>query len=269
MGWTVYEARFPAIRPIIASRGKDRCHPRQSKIEFQIMGGSFQIVAIDGGAASGKSSTARGVAEATHFLHVDTGAHYRAVTQRALAAGIPPEKCVALDRFLSRLRFETRVRGRTAFICLNGMTPAKQDIRSDAVNAAVSKYAALPSVRDAVRAYQQGQARFAREEGFNGLVMDGRDIGTVIFPRADLKIFLEADASTRSARRIDEGQRDTIDERDRIDSTRATAPLIPAPDAIRIDNSKIPLEEVIATVLRLLRERSTAKQTDATPRPRR
>lgn len=233
------------------------------------MGGNFQIVAIDGGAASGKSSTARGVAEATHFLHVDTGAHYRAVTQRALAAGIPPEQSAALDRFLGDLRFETRVRDRTAFICLNGITPAKQDIRSDAVNAAVSKYAALPSVRGAVRAYQQDQARFARAEGFNGLVMDGRDIGTVIFPHADLKIFLEADASTRSARRIDEGQRDTIDERDRIDSTRAAAPLTPAPDAIRIDNSEIPLEEVIAMVLRLLRERQEANQTYTKPLSRR
>ncbi len=220
------------------------------------MSEDFQIVAIDGGAASGKSSTARGVAAAANFLHVDTGSHYRALTLRALTEGLSPQKGTALDRFLAGLRFETEVRGQCACLRLNGDVPDAADIRSDAVNAAVSDFAALPAVRDAVRAYQRDQAAVARKHGFKGLVMEGRDIGTVIFPEADLKIFLEADASTRAARRKDEGQTDTIDNRDRIDSTRATAPLTAAPDAVRIDNSNIPLDGVVAEVLRLLQQRA-------------
>ncbi|MCC5806840.1 MAG: (d)CMP kinase [Opitutales bacterium] len=229
------------------------------------MSEGFQIVAIDGGAASGKSSTARGVAGAAHFLHVDTGSHYRAVTLRALAEGLEPREGPALDRFLAGLRFESEVRGRCACIRLNDEVPARADIRSDAVNAAVSAFAALPAVREAVRAYQRDQAGVARQHGFKGLVMDGRDIGTVIFPDADLKVYLEADASTRAARRKEEGQTDTIDDRDRIDSTRATAPLAAAPDAVRIDNSNIPLEGVVDEVLRLLRERSAGARAEESP----
>ncbi len=232
------------------------------------MSEDFQIVAIDGGAASGKSSTARGVAGAAHFLHVDTGSHYRAVTLRALGEGLRPVGGPALEHFLAGLRFETEVRGNCACLRLNGVVPDAADIRSDAVNAAVSAFAALPAVRKAVRTYQRDQAAVARTHGFRGLVMDGRDIGTVIFPDADLKIYLEADASTRAARRKDEGQTDTIDDRDRIDSTRATAPLAAAPDAVRIDNSNIPLGGVVEEVLRLLRQGASATGASRATEPR-
>lgn len=213
-----------------------------------------QIIAVDGGAASGKSSTSRRVAAALHFLHVDTGAHYRAVTHAALQSGVAPREDDALLAFLRELDFATEIENREALLRLNGNVPADADLRSAEVNAQVSAFAALPPVREAVKAYQRGQADVARNAGFNGIIMDGRDIGTVIFPEADLKIFLTADEATRTARRAGEGQTDAIAARDRMDAKRTTAPLLAADDAIIIDNSKLSLEEVVETVLDLARE---------------
>ena len=208
----------------------------------------FRIVALDGGAASGKSSTARQLAARRHFLHVDTGSHYRAVTACALEAGLEAEENAALDALLAQLRFETEVDDHTGVLRLNGEIPADARLRSAAVNHAVSRFAALPSLREAVKRYQRAQVDFARRAGFAGLVMDGRDIGTVILPQADLKVFLEADEATRTARREQEGQHDTIAARDKLDSSRAAAPLQAAPDALRIDNSALPLEGVVARI---------------------
>lgn len=214
----------------------------------------FKVVAVDGGAASGKSSTSRCVAADCHFMHVDTGAHYRAVTASALQQGLKALDSAELIFFLNSLRFDTIVRGNSAFISLNGKIPDGAELRTAAVNANVSDFAALPAVRMAVKNYQRQQADVARAHGFAGLIMDGRDIGTVIFPDADLKVFLVADATTRAARRADEGQADSIANRDAIDSKRATAPLQAAGDAVVIDNSNMPLEAVVATIIRLLFE---------------
>jgi len=212
----------------------------------------FKIVAVDGGAASGKSSTSRGVAERLNFLHVDTGAHYRALTLACINAGIDPVDTPALEQFLATLRLETIIEGRDARVCLNGTAPSAEALRGEAVNNAVSRFAAVPQVRTAVKRYQRDQARVAREAGFAGLIMDGRDIGTVIFPEADLKVFLFADEATRDQRRKDEGQSDSIRARDQIDQSRKTAPLRPADDAVRIDNSTLSLEQVIDRVCALL-----------------
>jgi cytidylate kinase len=215
----------------------------------------FKVVAIDGGAASGKSSTSRLIATRCHWLHVDTGSHYRAVALASLLAGLPPEDSPAMRDFIASLSFATRISGNESLICFNGHEPPReQDIRSDNVNRTVSPLAALPFVREAVKAYQRQQVDLARENGFKGIVMDGRDIGTVILPDADLKIFLFADPGTRQRRRELEGATDTISDRDHRDSTRATAPLKPAPDAVLIDNSNLSLEEVVEKVLSLLPE---------------
>jgi cytidylate kinase len=107
-------------------------------------------------------------------------------------------------------------------------------------------------VREAVKSYQREQVDVARQEGFAGVVMDGRDIGTVILPDADLKVFLQADPDTRQRRREMEGATDVIRDRDRRDSSRATAPLKPASDAVVIDNSEIGLEEVVDIIIGLL-----------------
>lgn len=216
---------------------------------------SFPILALDGGAASGKSSTAREIAARRHFLHVDTGSHYRALTAAALAAGVQPEASPKLADLLAALQFDTEIDGHEARMSINGEVPPDAFLRTAAVNQAVSQFAALPPVRDAVKRYQQSQVEEASENGFSGLVMDGRDIGTVIFPDATLKVFLFADEATRTARRQLEGLTDTIAERDRLDSKRVAAPLVPASDAVRLDNSALTLTEVVDRIEELLDHR--------------
>jgi CMP/dCMP kinase len=208
----------------------------------------FVVVAMDGGAASGKSSTAKRLAEYGHLLHVDTGSHYRAVTMVCLERGLPAVDSAELTAFLGKLVIDSEIRGRAAFIRINGEVPANRALRTEAVNRQVSHFAALPCVRERVKQYQRDQVALARGAGFRGIVMDGRDIGTVILPHANFKFFLQADEATRRARRADEGQADTIADRDRIDSTRALAPLQSAADAAVIDNSDLSLEAVVELV---------------------
>lgn len=214
---------------------------------------AFAVIAIDGGAASGKSSTSKLLASRRQLLHVDTGSHYRAVAFAALQAGLPAEDSPALRQFLAGLSLSSRIVGHESLIRFgDGDPPEAADLRSNAVNRVVSPFSALPSVREAVKAYQRNQVGLARERGFNGIVMDGRDIGTVILPDAGLKVFLTADAATRQRRRELEGGKDTISDRDKRDSSRATAPLRPAGDAVIIDNSTLSLDEVVARIEDLL-----------------
>lgn len=212
----------------------------------------FKILALDGGAASGKSSTARSLAKRRHYLHVDTGTHYRAVTAQALSEGIAPSEGPELDALLARIVLTTVVEEREARLALNGTVPPDSDLRTPSVNETVSRFAALPTVREAVKCYQRNQVEVAKNAGFNGLVMDGRDIGTVILPEANLKIFLTADEATRAARRALEGVDDSIADRDRMDAKRKTAPLSAASDAIQLDNSSLTLEEVVDQIEALL-----------------
>lgn len=208
----------------------------------------FVIIAVDGGAASGKSSTSREVAERLDLMHVDTGSHYRAVTFALLDEGVPADDEAAVAARLQTIPLGTVVEGRSARITLQGKVPTQDELRSDAVNAAVSPYAAVPAVRQFLFDYQRSQADLAREKGFAGLIMEGRDIGSVIFPDATLRVFLEADAATRAERRAAEGQNDAIEARDKIDSTRKTAPLTCPEGACRIDNSRLSLEQVVQEI---------------------
>lgn len=213
----------------------------------------FSVVAIDGGAASGKSSTSARLAKRCNFLHVDTGSHYRAVTHVCLDQGLDAVETPALKAFLADLTFTTSIRGHEALICVAGAQPLTNgQLRSPMVNAWVSPFSALPAVRQAVKAYQRQQVDVARANGFSGIVMDGRDIGTVILPNADLKIFLKADPDTRQRRRLMEGAADKIGDRDKRDASRATAPMKAADDAIVIDNSHMPLEQVVEHIIALL-----------------
>lgn len=213
----------------------------------------FLIVAIDGGAASGKSSTARALAARFPFLHVDTGAHYRAITAEMLRRGIPPEEA-AVSQALRDFSLGTRVREGAALLEIDGRVPG-DEIRSPAVNAAVSHFAALRPVRAALLQYQRGQAGVARTHGFRGLVMEGRDIGSVIFPDAGLRVFLHADPEERARRRAREGQQDSIAERDRLDSSRQHAPLTCPAGAIDINSTHLSLDDVVARVAALVEAR--------------
>jgi len=219
---------------------------------------SFTIIAIDGGAATGKSSTARGIAERLDLMHVDTGAHYRTITRALLRRGAGPGTPESVEAALRRLDLGTDVHGRHAHITVDGVTPADAELRSPEVNGAVSTFAALDSVRDFLFHYQRSQAAVARAHGFGGLVMEGRDIGSVIFPDAQFRFFLHADESTRSDRRAQEGQTDAVGARDRLDSERKNAPLVRPEGAIEIDTAAHSLEEVIETILALVEGRENA-----------
>lgn len=209
---------------------------------------SFLIVAIDGGAAAGKSTTARALSARFNFLHIDTGSYYRALTAELLRLGVDATDVPAVERAVAALVLGTRVDGRRAQIEISGRLIADSELRGPAVNGAVSHFAAIPALRAALLAYQRDQARIAREHGFAGLVMEGRDIGTVIFPDADFRFFLHADPEERARRRAAEGQQDSIAERDRLDSTRKASPLACPSGATDIDSTFLSLDEVVARV---------------------
>jgi cytidylate kinase len=212
---------------------------------------SFIIVAIDGGAASGKSSSSRILADRFNLLHVDTGSFYRHITYEFLRRGVKHDDAGGLRAALKDLQFSTRLEGRSARMLIGG-DPAGDEIRGQRVNEHVSHYAAIPEVRTALLAYQRGQVDVARQHGFRGLVMEGRDIGSVIFPDADFRFFLHADPVERAKRRAAEGRQDSIAERDRLDSSRKTAPLSCPTGAIDIDSTFLTLEQVVDRMASLI-----------------
>lgn len=217
---------------------------------------SFLIIAMDGGAATGKSSTSRGVAERLDCMHVDTGAHYRTVTHALLQVGAVADNSALVAEKLGFLKLDTSLVGRSAKLSINGAVPEESSLRSPEVNAVVAHFAAVQVVRDFLFDYQRGLAEVARGNGFAGLIMEGRDIGSIIFPDADYRFFLQADEATRAARRAQEGQTDSITARDRIDSTRKMAPLCCPDGAIQIDTGAHSLEAVIQLVVEHIRPSS-------------
>jgi cytidylate kinase len=220
-------------------------------------GNPFIIVAIDGGAASGKSSTARALSEQFNLLHSDTGSYYRALTAEMLRHKATPENVDSVKAALADIKLGTKIEGRSARIEVSGRLPG-DEIRSQEVNAAVSHFAAIPEIRSALLAYQRGQADAARAGGFAGLVMEGRDIGSVIFPDADFRFFLQADPAERERRRTSQGQVDKVAERDRLDSSRKNAPLSQTAGAISIDTTHLTINEVAAKMAQVISGRLAA-----------
>jgi cytidylate kinase len=211
----------------------------------------FKIIAIDGGAATGKSSTSRALADSLGLMHVDTGSHYRTLAYALIRASAKNPDNIPAQ--LEKLQLGTVFEGRSTRLSINGSVPADADIRSPEVNANVSKFAAIESVRQYLFDYQRSQADVAREHNYAGIVMEGRDIGSIIFPNADFRFFLFADEATRAARRAKEGQTDSIAARDKIDSNRKAAPLVCPEGAIRIDTAPLPLEGVVAKLAGIIR----------------
>lgn len=227
-----------------------------------------RVIAIDGPAASGKSSTAALVAEQLGWAHLDSGALYRALTLAALdglgeaaarsGAGWPVQRILGLaDELPVRL-----VLSRGAFLPEVAGVDVAEAIRSDRVTAHVSAVAALPAVRVWVNTRQR-EAVAAHPDG---VVVDGRDIGTVVFPDAPLKVFLTATPEERARRRLSQ-RREPLDEarvaresselaaRDHADATRAVAPLKPADDAVRVDSTRLSLAEQVDHVVALAQRR--------------
>lgn len=216
------------------------------------MGSSpFLIVAIDGGAASGKSSSSRILAERFNLLHVDTGSFYRHITSELLRRGVAHTDLAGLRAVLPELQFGTQLEGRSARMTIGGHL-AGDEIRSAAVNEHVAHYAAVPEVRAVLVEYQRSQADVARAHGFRGLVMEGRDIGSKIFPHADFRFFLFADPVERAKRRAAEGRQDVIGKRDTIDSVRLNQS---AQGATAIDSTHLTLEQVVDTMARMIAEK--------------
>jgi cytidylate kinase len=219
----------------------------------------FLIVAIDGGAASGKSTSAKVLAERFNLLHVDTGSFYRGVTAEFLRRGVAASDHAAVQTATAQLGFGTHLHGRSAAMAIGGRVVPDAEIRSKVVNDHVSHFAAIPEVRTALLGYQRGLADFARTRQFRGVVMEGRDIGSVIFPDADFRFFLHADPVERARRRANEGGQDSIAERDRLDSTRKTAPLACPAGAVSIDTTHLTPAQVVETLAAPLTARLAAR----------
>ena len=211
------------------------------------------MVAIDGPAGSGKSSVARTVAEELGVVDLNTGAAYRAVALVALREGVDLEDGASLAEISRRVSLD----GGGARV--DGTAIPEEELRTPEVSAAASTVSARPEVRAVLLDVQREAARRAREQG--GAVVEGRDIGTVVLPDAELKIYLSAAPEERARRRAHqtgrEAELDRIREamkrRDRQDSERATSPLRPAADAVILDTTMLSLEEVISRVMELAR----------------
>ncbi len=211
------------------------------------------MVAIDGPAGSGKSSVARTVAEELGVVDLNTGAAYRAVALVALREGVDLEDGEALATISRRVSLG----GGGARV--DGEPVLEEELRAPEVSAAASTVSAVPEVRAVLLDVQRRAAKRAREQG--GAVVEGRDIGTVVLPDAELKIYLSAAPEERARRRAHQtGREDELDrireamkKRDRQDSERATSPLKPASDAIILDTTSLSLEGVVSRVLELAR----------------
>ncbi|MGC6455502.1 MAG: (d)CMP kinase [Coraliomargaritaceae bacterium] len=210
------------------------------------------VIAIDGGAASGKSSTSQQLAKRFNLLHVDTGSHYRTITHALLHAGASIEDTQEVVRLLDQMSFQTRIDGQRAQLQIHEQMPSQKELRSQKVNLAVSTFAALPEIRAALFDYQRSQKQIAEKNSFAGLVMEGRDIGSVILPDADYRFYLHADESTRSARRANQGEADSIAQRDKQDQQRQAAPLTCPEGAIRIDTGKLNLNGVVEYIANII-----------------
>jgi len=217
------------------------------------------VIAIDGPAGSGKSTIARRVAAKLGFLYIDTGAMYRAVGLWALQAAVPLDDMHRLEQLATEARIG--LKSNPAEVWLNEQEITDL-IRTPEVSDAASKASAIPGVRRALVAKQ-------REMGAAGsVVMEGRDIGTVVFPDATVKVFLDANPEVRTERRLkqlrEQGNAPSADEvakelddRDHRDRNRADSPLMQAPDAMLVDTSGLSLDQVEETILKIVRDRTS------------
>jgi cytidylate kinase len=221
------------------------------------------VVAIDGPAGAGKSTIARKLAERLGFTYIDTGAMYRAVALWALRQAVDSSDMHRLEQ----LALAAEIRLSPGQISLNG-EDVTEAIRTPEVSSAASKVAVIPGVRRAMVAKQRDIGERA------SVVMEGRDIGTVVFPRADVKIFLDAQPRERVRRRLAEekakggevsaGQvAEQIEERDQRDRTRLEAPLAQAPDAVYIDSTAMAIGDVEEAILKVVRARVSNGQETA------
>ncbi len=218
------------------------------------------IIAIDGPAGAGKSTVAHKLADRLGLAYVDSGATYRAAALKVLNAGIRPDDAETVVQCVGDADIRIESDSSHLRVFLDG-EDVSEKIRSAAVTLAAAQVSRLPEVRAKLIALQRTLARG------RGVVMEGRDIGTVVFPEAPLKVFLEAEPQERARRRLEqdrkEGRAATLEQtayeigrRDQLDAERRVSPLVPAPDAIRIDSTVLTAEDVVQRILALAREKN-------------
>ena len=207
----------------------------------------FDAIAIDGPAASGKSTVAKVLAQTLELTMVNSGEMYRAVTLSVLQDGANPSSADEVSAILKELDLSCIVEDGASRILISGVHPGEA-LRSETVNASVSAVSAIPEVRRKLVDLQRSLLNQS------DLVMEGRDIGSIVFPETPYKIYIEASEAVRNKRRADEGLSDAVSERDRLDRTRKTAPLVVPDGAVLIDSSQLTINAVVELSLGNLRE---------------
>jgi CMP/dCMP kinase len=213
------------------------------------------VVAVDGPSGSGKSTVSRRLAAALGARYLDTGAMYRAVTWAVLRSGVDPHDADSVVKVATEVELAIGVDPEAYHVSVDGIL-VDAEIRSPEVTAAVSAVAAIPAVRQLLVAMQRELIA-----AVGRVVVEGRDIGTVVAPDADLKVYLTASADTRAVRRSREDATEValtaadLARRDRFDSTRAADPLQQAPDAVVLDTTDLGIDEVVAALTELLRRK--------------
>lgn len=204
-------------------------------------------IAIDGPAASGKSTLARELAKRLGLVMVNSGAMYRAVTWKALQENIDPADAAAVVAMMDRIDIHCGEIGVTSNITIDGVDPA-DELRSEAINSNVSAISAIPEVRKRLVDLQRNYL------DHTSIIMEGRDIGSVVFPDTPFKIYIDADEAVRAARRSHVGEVDSVAKRDAADSEREHAPLIVADGAVVLDTSHHTIESGVDAAIEILKE---------------
>ncbi len=224
------------------------------------------VIAIDGPAGAGKSTVAQMLAKRLGLPYVDSGATYRAAALKVLNDGIAPEDKSSIIAAITTAEIQLQPSNSSFRILLNGVDVTEQ-IRSPEVTLTAATISRLPEVREKLISLQRTFARFP------GVVMEGRDIGTVVFPDAPLKIFLTAQPEERARRRLKDEQKKgreatlertvyEIGRRDQLDAERKISPLLAAPDAFQIDSTDLTAQEVVERIIALARERELLTEGD-------
>ena len=217
------------------------------------------VVAIDGPAGSGKGTITKLVGKKLGLINIDTGAMYRCATLDCLNKNILPEELEKIEKVLEEIDIRFERDNEKELVFLNGKN-VTEEIRSTLVNSNVAKFAAVKIIRDKMTPLQREMGKTAN------IIMEGRDIGTVVFPDADVKIFLDCSIEERANRRFKQNQEkgisctyeevlESIKERHKLETEREVAPFVQAEDAIYVDSTKLTIEEVVEKIIKIIEEK--------------